>query len=76
MKKEYSISGMGCSGCVARVKNMLMTIPGIDTVEVKLDAPQAVLTMKKMVSLEFLQMSLHRMGHYTIRNYKKQESLN
>jgi copper chaperone CopZ len=67
MTQEYIITGMGCSGCVARVKQALLALRDIRLAEVQLHDPQAVITTSKPVSMELLQLTLHRVGHYTIR---------
>jgi len=44
MKKEYQINGIGCGGCIARVKKALEAHPAIISVEM-------FLTPKKGMSL-------------------------
>lgn len=57
MKHNYLISGMTCNGCVATVKKILETIPGITSVEVTLDPPVATLMMDRHVKTDELQMA-------------------
>ncbi len=67
MVQEFKITGMGCSGCVTRVKNALMSTTGVDDVIVQLQDPQALITMSNSVSPQLLQEGLYKVGHYTIR---------
>ncbi len=66
MTHTYTISGMTCQKCVAKVKSELLRIGDISEAEVKLDAPQATITMQRHVSTESLQTALTRAGNYTI----------
>ena len=67
MVQEFKITGMGCSGCVTRVKNALMNIADVVDASVRLEDPQAVITMSNAVSTGLLQEALYKVGHYTIR---------
>lgn len=58
---------MGCSGCVDRVKKALLSLEDISDARVQLQHPQAVITMIRPVPPELMQMTLHKVGHYTIR---------
>ena len=58
---------MGCNGCFTRVKQALLGLQDISSAEVQLQEPQAIITTTKPVSMDFLQLALHRVGHYTIR---------
>lgn len=67
MKKQYKIEGMMCSGCVANVKKGLDNLAEIESVDVKLEFPQAELTLSEDVSLEVLQEAI---GFYKISEVK------
>ncbi len=45
MTHTYAISGMTCGKCVAKVKTELLKLGDILSADVKLDAPQASITM-------------------------------
>lgn len=66
MTHSYTISGMTCSSCVARVKSELLKLGDIQSAEVQLEAPQAVITMDKHVATATLQAAVHKAGRYTI----------
>ena len=67
MKKNYEIKGMSCGGCVNSVKQVLMKIPNIEEVEVKLNAPGAVITMSNYIDVTQLQSQLSNAGNYSIK---------
>lgn len=46
MQKQYKIEGMGCQGCVNKVKKSLATIPNIRSAYIQLNFPQATLSFK------------------------------
>ena len=63
MKKQYQISGMTCNGCVAKVRQGLEQLEGVEVLNVQLEIPQATLEIKNDTSLEQLQEVI---GHYQI----------
>lgn len=67
MEKQYTISGMTCGGCVAKVKKTLQAIPETISVQVQLKAPQGVITTDKDIPIEHLQTELQSAGNYTIK---------
>ncbi len=58
MIKTYAISGMTCGGCVASVTQKLLSIPGIDGVEVNLANGEATIEMEKIVPISILESAL------------------
>ncbi|MFT3932755.1 MAG: cation transporter [Chitinophagaceae bacterium] len=66
MTHHYTISGMTCNSCVAKVKSQLLSTAGIDAAEVQLEAPQATITMQKHIALTELQAAVSKAGRYTI----------
>jgi copper chaperone CopZ len=62
MKQEFIITGMGCSGCVTRVRQALLSLQDITSADVQLQEPQAIIITVKPVSLELLQLVLHGPG--------------
>ena len=66
MEKQYSITGMTCGGCVAKVKKNLEAIPGIIAAQVQLEVPQGVINTDKEIPIEYLQTELQSAGNYTI----------
>ncbi|UTW63074.1 cation transporter [bacterium SCSIO 12741] len=67
MQKQYTISGMTCGGCVAKVQKSLERIPGVISAQVQLDTPQGVITTTKEIPVEQLQNELQTAGSYTIQ---------
>ena len=58
MIKTYTISGMTCGGCVESVTQKLLSIPGIDGVEVNLANGEAAIEMEKIVPISILESAL------------------
>ena len=67
MKKNYELSGMNCVGCVNAVKNALLQMSDISSVEVQLDPQSAVITMDKSIGINELQEQLAKSGPYIIK---------
>lgn len=66
MTHTYTITGMTCNGCVAKVKSELLKLGEVTAAEVQLAGPQATITMQKHVPLNVLQNALYKAGRYTI----------
>jgi copper chaperone CopZ len=66
MTHTYSITGMTCNSCVAKVKNELLKIGDITEADVQLTAPQASISMQKHIPIDTLQSALQKAGNYTI----------
>jgi len=66
MTHTYSIKGMTCGNCAAKVTSALLKMENIETAEVQLTAPQAVLTMKSHIATNGLQAAISKAGNYTI----------
>jgi cation transport ATPase len=58
MTHTYQISGMTCSGCVAKVKSQLLMHPDVLSAEVTLDPQQAVIHMSKHIGTNELQKAI------------------
>jgi copper chaperone CopZ len=58
MTHTYTVTGMTCSGCEAKVKSGLLMVPEITSANVDKDAQTATLTMDKHVSLSALQNAI------------------
>ncbi len=57
---------MTCGSCVARVKNELLKLGDILSAEIKLDSPQASITMAKHIPTLELQKAVSKAGNYQI----------
>ena len=54
MEKTLHVEGMMCHRCVAHVKKALEEVPGVERVDVDLDAKRAVVTLSEDVADEVL----------------------
>ncbi len=54
----YHISGMGCRGCVATVKNKLSSAPGVTSVKVDLGKKQGEIISSQEINIDTLQGAL------------------
>ena len=68
MKKEYQINGIGCGGCIARVKKTLEAHPAIKTAEIFLTPKKgmSLISMTKKLSVVDLQKQLNIIEGFTI----------
>lgn len=64
MKHTYSVTGMTCTGCVAKVKSQLLMHPDVLSAEVTLP-DQAVIEMNRHISTSELQQAIGN-SKYTI----------
>lgn len=76
MTHNYQLNGMSCSGCEAKVKEALLSIPDITNVEVSKESNTVTITMDKHILLSALQAALSKAGNYTIemQNHKHPEN--
>jgi Cu2+-exporting ATPase len=70
MTHTYSISGMTCEHCVAKVQKALEDVHGIQSVQVSLDPPQAIITMHHHVTVEKLNEAVAAVGDYALATEK------
>jgi len=68
MQTTYNIKGMTCNNCVAKVKQLIESVPGITEAKVQLEHPQAEITHTNGLDLMFLQNVL---GEYKISPIQK-----
>ena len=66
MTHTYNITGMTCGSCVAKVKSKLLMLGDVENAEVKLESPQAIITMQKNIDTDVLQSAIGKAGNYTI----------
>lgn len=66
MIHTYSIHGMTCGSCVAKVKAALQAVPGISHTEVSLLPPVATITMSAHVATTVLAKAVSAAGVYTL----------
>lgn len=58
MTHQYTVTGMTCSGCEAKVKSSLLILPNVTSVEVSKDSQSATISMDKHIGLMELQEAL------------------
>lgn len=73
MTHTYTISGMTCNGCVAKVKYLLSQHPEVKTAEVTLEPQQAIIEMNKHLSIIELQNAIGNPKYTISENIKTQD---
>ncbi len=66
MKKTVNIEGMMCMHCEARVKSALEALDGVEYAEVSHEKGNAVISMTKNVSDEFIKETIEAQGYKVI----------
>ncbi len=66
MTQSYQLTGLTCDGCVATVKNKLLLVPGVKSVEINAARDEATVEMAGPISTETLKMALASSPKYTI----------
>lgn len=66
MKKTVNIEGMMCMHCEARVKSALEALDGVESAEVSHEKGNAVISMTKDVSDEFIKETIETQGYKVI----------
>jgi copper chaperone CopZ len=58
MTHTYRITGMTCTGCLAKVQGLLTKVPGVKQVDISLAEDTANITMERHIPTETLQQAL------------------
>ncbi|NCU06162.1 MAG: heavy-metal-associated domain-containing protein, partial [Chitinophagaceae bacterium] len=58
MTHNYSLTGMTCSSCEAKVKSKLLSVPDVLSVDVSKDTNTATIEMQKHISLSTFQTAI------------------
>ncbi len=66
MTHTYSIQGLTCGNCVAKVKSALQSIPGLTHAEVTKDPPMATITMSAHVNTAVLANAVANAGNFSL----------
>lgn len=66
MTHTYTISGMTCSGCAAKVQSLLSSVDGVENVKVNLEKNEADVTMHHHISTNELQNALKNYPKYQL----------
>lgn len=64
MQQIFTVDGMHCGGCVARVTRALEPI--VDAVEVTLDPPRITLEVADALTLDEVQSAVSKAGRYRV----------
>ena len=64
--KEYTITGMTCKGCEAKVKKTLEAFPEIEKAEISVENGNGKIYFDNDMSTTVLQQKLSEIGNYTI----------
>ena len=56
------VGGMTCAGCAAKIQSELAEVPGVSTVEVRLDQRQALIVCRRSVTDAVLTAAVARAG--------------
>ncbi|MFB0947076.1 MAG: cation transporter, partial [Spirosomataceae bacterium] len=67
---KYSVTGMTCGSCVARVKTALEKLSEVEGVSVQLEYPQAVISTQNDVDLAIFRKAVKAAGNYDISEQK------
>jgi copper chaperone CopZ len=70
MTHSYTVDGITCEGCVAKVKHKLLSHPDITAAEVSLEGQKAVITMQRHLTVDELQDAIGRGTKYVITEDK------
>jgi copper chaperone CopZ len=66
MTHTYTVQGITCEGCVAKVKSKLLAHPDVLSADVTLEGQKATVTMQKHLSVDELQDAIGRDTKYKI----------
>ena len=70
MTHTYTITGMTCTGCTAKVQHLLSQVPGVTSATVDLEKQQAEITMNHHIATEELSKALSG-TKYTLSEQKQ-----
>jgi len=71
MENKYTITGMTCGGCVAKVKAQLETLPQVQNTTVQLQEPHAIIYSTSEIPETKLQEALQEKGNYDIKKIEE-----
>jgi len=66
MTHTYQVTGMTCTGCQAKVQQLLLAVPDVKHVDIDLQKGEANITMEKHVSTTTLQAALQDYPKYQL----------
>jgi len=74
MTHSYTVSGITCEGCVAKVKSKLLMHPDVTAADVTLEGQKATVTMSRHLTVNELQEAIGRNTKYVIKEDRTDNS--
>ncbi|WP_394990729.1 heavy-metal-associated domain-containing protein [Emticicia sp.] len=71
MTHQYQLSGLTCDGCVAKVKKLLSSIEGIQSVDINPTRDEATIKMENHISTVKLKLALEDYPKYQIEEKQR-----
>jgi copper chaperone CopZ len=72
MTHSYTITGMTCTGCEAKVRNLLTKVPGVKNVSINLPEDSATIDMDQHIPLTVLKEALSNYPKYQLSEIQRQ----
>lgn len=67
MQSNYSVDGMTCDNCVKHITSEVMKLPGVTSVDVRLDGGRMIVTSDESVPFEQIEAAVAEAGDdYTV----------
>lgn len=71
MENKYTISGMTCGGCVAKINAQIEALPQVLNTTVQLQKPHAIINSTSEIPESTLQKALSQKGNYLIKKIEE-----
>ena len=75
MTHTYTVSGMTCSGCQAKVQSLLSKVPGVQQVSIDLAKAEATIDMDKHIATADLKEALKEYPKYQLSENIQQQQI-
>jgi len=67
IQSNYSVDGMTCDNCVKHITSEVMKLPGVTSVDVRLDGGRMIVTSDESVPFEQIEAAVAEAGDdYTV----------
>ncbi|MFD2145958.1 heavy-metal-associated domain-containing protein [Mucilaginibacter antarcticus] len=66
MKHTYKVTGMTCTGCQAKVQQLLSAVPDVTRVDIDLENGEALIEMSRHINTVILQDALRQYPKYQL----------
>jgi copper chaperone CopZ len=74
MKKSFDVSGMHCQSCVGKIQQALQNLEQIQSADVTLSPPKAIIELSSEVPVERLQTAVASAGSYKLQEVETPNS--